>query len=110
MEMTKKKSDEFVKQFCERIVSEVGAVETKSILESTRTFELETKVGTLHIMIPKTQNNLFMVFARFENIKRASKLFSCNPNSGKYNFSMSAIDNVNNAVNGVIEIYKNTLY
>lgn len=86
MKITKKEQNAFVSRVSKGLI-EMGATMTDEGFFFE--FNLETSVGNLVISLRKEQSFLFMVFSRFDEIKKASKKFDCNKHSGKYNFSVS---------------------
>ena len=107
--ISKANGKKFVDDVCKRLTEELGAkVISPPFTDSFKSFELETKAGKLELNVPIEQNYVYTVFSRFDDEKRASKLFACNPHSGKYNFHLSPIP-IKEAVDCAIAVFKQTL-
>ena len=107
MKIIKKEQNTFVSQVSKGLI-EMGATMTDEGFFFE--FNLETSVGNLVISLRKEQSFLFMVFSRFDEIKKASKKFDCNKHSGKYNFSVSNdILSMDAIVNATLSHFEDTL-
>lgn len=107
--ITKKQSKEFTETFC-KMIQAIGAKLLHNIdFSSMHTFELNTRVGLLTISLPKEQTICYTVFSCFEENERASKEFTCNSHSGKYNVHLSATALPEKMAEIALDVFKATL-
>jgi hypothetical protein len=82
--ITPKQSQAFVDKLCKALI-EVGAKKVKDRIDSRKDFQLETTVGNLEIHVDTDNVYCYTMFARFDDVDKAKKKFTCNPHSGKCN-------------------------
>jgi len=86
MLISKSKNKEFIEGVTKGLL-ELGAKQIGNglLVDTYKTFELDTIVGKLNINLSIDNKVIFSVFSRFENVDLAKEKFDCNPYSGKYN-------------------------
>ncbi len=104
-----KKQKVFVSQVTSGLL-EIGAIIQQNTLRHNCTvFNLDTVAGNLEITLRHEQGSLYSVFSIFDNPKVAKEKFTCNPNSGKYNFHSTGTWMPQEAAEQAIRHFKGTL-
>jgi len=85
------------------LIKSFGAVESNYYLSNG--YEINTRLGKLYIKIDNEPSSVFTVFARFEDVEKASKMLPCNPYSGKYNFHSYNRESVIRGLETLLECY-----
>lgn len=92
--MAKTKIQKFIKEY-EYLKSCIDGVEEPGVL--IYDWKFNTRVGVFSVSIhhkpDEKRVNLYSIFGRFEEPKRAYEVYSCNQYSGKYNFHQSFPNN-----------------
>ncbi len=84
--VSKKNSAEFTKHLSEGLIK-LGAIKTNDKMYN---HEVDTIVGKLFMDVKDEHDVCYTLFARFDEPEKAKKHFLSNPNTGKYNWFLSA--------------------
>ena len=109
--ITKKVAEKFVEAVKQGLLEMGAELQPETRFNKDRLFEfkLDTIVGNMNISLYLEQDNLFCVFARFDDVAKAKEKFNCNPFSGKCNFHKVYYGDLEECIDMALDHFECTL-